>query len=101
MRSELRLWLLLLLATGILDGCYGNVDPKDNSIGSFIHRSYRNRKRNCREQELDERIRLAEVIFTGKVTDVEPDVDHPGVHIATVYVKRLIKIAAVLVSLLD
>jgi len=66
-----------------------NIDPKDNAIDSYVHP--RHRKRECLEQPLDERVKQAELIFTGTVRSVEFDASSSNTHTATVEVKRFFK----------
>lgn len=81
--------LVFLLSAAVIPDVRSSVDPKHNSIRGYMHRAHR--KRECLEQPLDDRVRHADVIFTGTIRRLEPDSNNPESMLATVEVKRFIK----------
>lgn len=81
--------LVFLLSAAVIPDVRSTVDPKHNSIRGYMHRAHR--KRECLEQPLDDRVRHADVIFTGTIRRLEPASNNPESMLATVEVKRFIK----------
>lgn len=82
-------WLLLSCHVAAASKVRGHGLYKDNSISTYYN--FAVQRQNCKEKSLEENARLASLIFTGTVKDVQPDRKVKGQDTAEVEVKRIIK----------